>query len=218
MVTNRYTVVAKRRQSSSFLVAFRSTRQQVSLIREIYTDRRLVWYGGMCFAVLFFRLVRLTLREGSPMKNLFLAVTLLALLLLGGGDVRAQAFSPYYYDPYWDAQYQQYQQYLQWQQYLAYLQQYDPYYELHVTHYQLYLPPYPSYQPCCYTGGVIVPDWSTPISPPSRPIMNPRLRALAGPRSQAAVSPLPGAAGPLPRAAGPLPGAVSTLPQATGRR
>jgi hypothetical protein len=165
----------------------------------------------MCFAVLSLRLVRLTLMEGNPMKKSCLVVTLLALLVLGSHDVRAQAFSPYYYDPYWDAQYQQYQQYLQWQQYLAYLQQYDPYYDLHVMHYQLYLPPYPSYQPCCYTGGVIVPDWSTPISPPSRPIMNPRLRALAGPRSQAAVS-------PLPRAAGPLPGAVSTLPQATGRR
>src|SRR5262245_56905420 len=85
------------------------------------------------------------------MKNLFLAVTLLALLVLGGGDVRAQAFSPYYYDPYWDAQYQQYQQYLQWQQYLAYLQQYDPYYELHVMHYQLYLQPYQPYQ---YTNPV----------------------------------------------------------------
>ena len=74
------------------------------------------------------------------MKKSFLAVTLLALLVLGTRDLQAQAYSPYYYNPYWDAQYQQYQQYLQWQQYLAYLQQYDPYYELHVMHYQLYLP------------------------------------------------------------------------------
>ena len=128
------------------------------------------------------------------MKRFFLAVTLLALLVLGTRDLQAQAYGPYYYNPYWDVQYQQYQQYLQWQQYLAYLQQYDPYYELHVMHYQLYLPPYPSYQlyqPCCYAGGVIVPE--------PRPIMNPRLRAFTGPRSQAAV-------GPLPRATGPLPG------------
>ncbi len=140
------------------------------------------------------------------MKKSFLAVTLLALLVLGTRDLQAQAYSPYYYNPYWDAQYQQYQQYLQWQQYLAYLQQYDPYYELHVMHYQLYLPPYPSYQlyqPCCYAGGVIVPDWSATISPQPRPIMNPRLRAFTGPRSQSAVA-------PLPRAAAPLPGAAST--------
>ena len=140
------------------------------------------------------------------MKRFFLAVTLLALLVLGTRDLQAQAYGPYYYNPYWDVQYQQYQQYLQWQQYLAYLQQYDPYYELHVMHYQLYLPPYPSYQlyqPCCYAGGVIVPE--------PRPIMNPRLRAFTGTRSQAAVA-------PLPRAAGPLPGAVSPLPQSTGRR
>ena len=51
------------------------------------------------------------------MKNSFLAITLLALLVLGSRDVQAQAYGPYY-DPYWDAQYQQYQQYLQWQQYL----------------------------------------------------------------------------------------------------
>jgi hypothetical protein len=147
------------------------------------------------------------------MKNSFLAVTLLALLFLGSHDVQAQAYGSYY-GPYWDVQYQQYQQYLQWQQYLAYLQQYDPYYELHVMHYQLYLPPYPSYQlyqPCCYAGGVIIPQWSTPIDPQPRPIMNPRLRALTRPRSQAAVA-------PLPRATGPLPGAVSSPPQATGRR
>jgi hypothetical protein len=80
-------------------------------------------------------------------------------------------------------------------------------------HYQLYLPPYQPYQvyqPCCFAGGVIVPDWS-PIGPQPRPIMNPRLRALAGSRSQGAVAPLPRAAGPLPPAAGPL-------PQAIGRR
>jgi hypothetical protein len=148
------------------------------------------------------------------MKKSFFAVTLLALLLvLGTRDLKAQAYGPYYYDPYWDAQYQQYQQYLQWQQYLAYLQQYDPYYDLHLMHYQLYLPPYQSYQvyqPCCFAGGVIVPD-SSPIGPPSRPVMNPRLQAFINQRSQAAVA-------PLPRAAGPLPGAVSSLPQATGRR
>ena len=95
------------------------------------------------------------------MKKLFLVVTLLASLVLGSRDVKAQAYGPSYYDPYSDAiQYQQYQQYLQWQQYLAYLQQYDPYYELHMMHYQLYLPPYPSYQlyqPCCFAAGVVYP-------------------------------------------------------------
>jgi|GEM_PF-374951 len=148
------------------------------------------------------------------MKRSFLAVTLLALLLLGSRDVRAQAYGPYYYDPYWTVQYQQYQQYLQWQQYLAYLQENDPYYELHLIHYQLYLPQYPSYQlyePCCYAGGVVIPDWSTPVGAPSRPIMSPQLRAFAGPRSPAVVA-------PLPRATGPLPGAVSSLPPAIGRR
>ena len=151
--------------------------------------------------------------EGNPMKKSFLAVTLLALLVLGTRDLQAQAYGPYYYNPYWDVQYQQYQQYLQWQQYLAYLQQYDPYYELHVMHYQLYLPPYPSYQlyqPCCYAGGVIIPEWSAPTGPQSRPNINPRPQVIS-PRSQGAVSPLPRAAGPLPRAASPL-------PQATGRR
>jgi len=93
------------------------------------------------------------------MKTFFLAVTLLALLVLGARDLQAQVYSPYNYGPYWDAQYQQYQQYqqyLQWQQYLAYLQQYDPYYDLHVTHYQLYLPPYQPYQVyphCCFAWG-----------------------------------------------------------------
>jgi hypothetical protein len=145
------------------------------------------------------------------MKNSFLAITLLGLLVLGSRDVQAQAYGPSYYDPYWEAQYQQYQQYLQWQQYLAYLQQYDPYYELHVMHYQLYLPPYPSYQlyqPCCYGGGVIVPDWSAPISPQPRPVMNPRLRGFTGSRPQSAVAPLPRATAPLPPAASPLPGAI----------
>jgi len=167
-----------------------------------------------CALLCYFLVGTSNFEGGGPMKNLFLAVTLFALLVLGGGDVRAQVYSPYYYDPYWDAQYQQYQQYLQWQQYLAYLQQYDPYYELHVTHYQLYLQPYQPYQiyqPCCYPGGVIIPDWSAPVGAPSRPVMSPQLRALAGPRSQAAVA-------PLPRATGPLPGAVSSLPQVTGRR
>ena len=102
------------------------------------------------------------------MKKSFLAVTLLALLVLGTRELQAQAYGPYFYGPYWDVQYQQYQQYLQWQQYLQYLQQYDPYYELHVMHYQLYLQPYQPfqlYQPCCYTGGVIIPQWSARISP-----------------------------------------------------
>ena len=140
------------------------------------------------------------------MRNFFLAITLLALLVLGSRDVQAQAYGPYYYDPYWDAQYQ-YQQYLQWQQYLAYLQQTDPYYELHLMHYQLYLPQYPSYQlyqPCCFPAGVVILEQPAPVGP--------RPRALVTPRSQAAaVAPLPRATGPLPRAAGPL-------PAATGRR
>jgi hypothetical protein len=150
------------------------------------------------------------------MKNSFLAVTLLALLAVGSRDLQAQPYGPYY-SPYWDVQYQQYlqyQYYLQWQQYLAYLQQYDPYYELHMMHYQLYLQPYQPYQiyqPCCYAWGAVIPDWSVPIGPRPRPVMNPRLQAFIGPRSQIAVSTLPGATGPLPRAASPL-------SQATGRR
>src|SRR5678816_3795703 len=127
------------------------------------------------------------------MKNFLLAVTLLALLIVGSRAVQAQVYGPYY-GPYWDFQYQQYQNYLQWQQYLQYLQQYDPYYDLHVMHYQLYLQPYQPYQiyqPCCYSLGVTIPAWSRPIAP-----------ALI-PRSQ-------GAVGPLPRWAGP--------PQATIRR
>jgi len=148
------------------------------------------------------------------MKNSFLAATLLALLALGARDLQAQAYGPYY-GPYWDVQYQQYlqhQHYLQWQQYLQYLQQYNPYYELHVMHYQLYLQPYQPYQiyqPCCFAGGVIIPDWSATISPQPRPVMNPRLRAFSG--SQAAVS-------QLPRATSPLPRATSTLPRATSGR
>jgi hypothetical protein len=61
------------------------------------------------------------------MKNFFLAVALLVLLIVGSRSVQAQVYGPYY-GPYWDFQYQQYQNYLQWQQYLQYLQQYDPYY------------------------------------------------------------------------------------------
>jgi hypothetical protein len=78
------------------------------------------------------------------MKVSYLAVALFGLLVLGRGDLRAQAYGPYY-NPYWDVQYQQYlqyQHYLQWQEYLDYLRQTDPYYELHVMHYQLYLQPY----------------------------------------------------------------------------
>ncbi len=48
------------------------------------------------------------------MKTSFLAVALLALLVLGARDLQAQAYGPYYYGPYWDQmQYQQYQQYKQ---------------------------------------------------------------------------------------------------------
>jgi len=145
------------------------------------------------------------------MKTSLATATLLAFLLLGARDLRAQAYGPYYYDPYWDVQYQQY---LQWQQYLAYLQQYDPYYELHVMHYQLYFPPYQPYQlyqPCCYLGGVVIPDGSASIRPARRPIMNPRLRAFVGARSQTAGATLPPATAPLPQAVTP------TL-RATGRR
>jgi hypothetical protein len=86
------------------------------------------------------------------MKKLFLTISLLALLVLGTRELRAQAYGPHY-DPYLELQYQQYQQYVQWQQYLQYLQRNDPYYELHVMHYRLHVPPYqPSqiYEPCCY--------------------------------------------------------------------
>jgi len=136
------------------------------------------------------------------MKKSFLVVTLLALLVLSARDLQAQAYGPYY-NPYWD---DQYQQYLQWQQYLAYLQQYDPYYELHVMHYQLYRPPYPSYQfyqPCCYATAVIIPERSASVGARSRPGIHGRQHVIS-PRSQSAVS--------------PLPGAVSRLPPATGRR
>ena len=126
------------------------------------------------------------------MKMFFLAITLLALLALGSRDVQAQAYGPYYYDPYWDAiQYQQYQEYL------AYLQQYDPYYELHVLHYQLYRYPYHSYQlyqPCCYAWGVPILERSTPIGPLPRPVIGSRSRTVVGPTPRA-VSPLPRATG-----------------------
>jgi len=118
------------------------------------------------------------------MKRVFLVVALMALLVLSTRDLQAQVYGSYYYDPYWDAiQYQQYQyqQYLQWQQYLAYLQQYDPYYELHVMHYQLYLQPYQPYQiyqPCCYVGGVTVPQWSTAIGPRPQAVVTPPPRAI----------------------------------------
>ena len=147
------------------------------------------------------------------MKTSLLTVTLLAFLLFGSRSLQAQFYSPYY-NPYWDVQYQQYlqyQEYLQWQEYLAYLQQYDPYYELHVMHYQLYLPPPPSYQPyepCCYPGGVVILEQPVPVGPPPRPIMNPKLQAFIGARSQAAVGTLPRATGPLPLAAGPLAPAI----------
>jgi hypothetical protein len=120
------------------------------------------------------------------MKNALLAATLLALLVLGSRDLRAQAYGPYPYDPYWDAQYQQY---------LQYAQQYDPYSELHIMHYQLYLPQYTYqlYPPCCYsTGFVIVPQRPARIVRRSRPVMTPR--------SQTAGSPLPRATAPLPPA------------------
>jgi hypothetical protein len=138
------------------------------------------------------------------MKNFFLAVTLLALLGLGARDLQAQAYGPYY-DPYLDAQYQNY---LQWQQYLQYLQQYDPYYELHVMHYQLYLQPfqpYQIYQPCCYAWGVVIPNWSVPIHPGPRRVISPRghIRTHAGSRSHAGVGTLPSATSPLPRAVSP---------------
>jgi hypothetical protein len=140
------------------------------------------------------------------MKISFLAVTLLALLVLGARDLQGQAYGPYY-GPYWDAiQHQQYQQYLQHQEYLQYLQQYDPYYELHVMHYQLYLQPYQSYQlyqPCCYAWGVTIPQWSRSISPRPPTVTNPREKAVVS---------------PLPRAVSPLPQAVSTPPQASKRR
>ena len=95
------------------------------------------------------------------MKAAFSIVALLASLLFGTPDLRAQAYGPYY-SPYWDFHYQQYlqyQHYLQWQQYLDYLRQTDPYYDLHVMHYQLYLRPYQPYQtyvPCCFAYGVPV--------------------------------------------------------------
>jgi hypothetical protein len=120
------------------------------------------------------------------MKKFLLAVTLLALLVVGSRGVQAQAYGPYY-GPYWDFQYQQYQNYLQWQQYLQYLQQYDPYYDLHVMHYQLYLQPYQPYQlyqPCCYSLGATIPAWSRPFAP-------------------ALISRSKGAVGPLQRLPGP---------------
>jgi hypothetical protein len=108
------------------------------------------------------------------MKTSFLAVALLALLVLGARDLQAQAYGPYY-GPYWDEM-----QYQQYQQYLRYLQQYDPYYELHVMHYQLYLQqyqPYQIYQPCCYAWGVIVPGWSNSIARRPQAVISPRPQA-----------------------------------------
>jgi hypothetical protein len=136
------------------------------------------WWHVVCCSIV--------LGENNSMKIFLLAVTLLALLIVGSRGVQAQGYGPYY-DPYWDFQYQQYQNYLQSQQYLQYLQQYDPYYDLHVMHYQLYLQPYQPYQiyqPCCYSLGVTIPTWSRPL-------------ALARiPRSQAGVNPVPRLAGP----------------------
>ena len=125
------------------------------------------------------------------MKHTFLAATLLALLVLGSRDLRAQAYGPYSYDPYWDAQYQQY---------LQYAQPYDPYSELHVMHYQLYLPQY-TYQlyPCCYVAGAIFPGGSAPIRHRARPVVSPRAQRVI-PGSQPIVAPLPRAVAPLPRA------------------
>ena len=147
------------------------------------------------------------------MRKSFLVASLLALLVLSSRDLKAQPYGPFYYNPYWDFQYQQYQNYLQWQQYLAYLQQYDPYYELHVMHYQLYLQPYQSYliyPPCCYAAGAVIPERSVPIPPRSRRGIGPRPRPqIIGPRSQSAVT--------RPMAVAPLPGATSVLPRATGR-
>jgi hypothetical protein len=135
------------------------------------------------------------------MKHLLSAMTLLALLVLGGRDSRAQA-----YDPYWDAL--QYQQYLQYQEYLASLQAYDPYYELHAMHYQLYLPSYSYqlYQPCCYYGQFANPGYLTQRGPLPRPFIGSRSGSL------------PLAVAPLPPAVGPLPRAVAPLPRAVGRR
>jgi hypothetical protein len=116
-------------------------------------------------------------------KTYFLAITLLALVLLGSRSAEAQASGPYYYSPYWDAQYQNY---LHWQAYLEYLRQYDPYYELHVMHYQLYRPPSQAYQvypPCCYAWDV------TALQPFHAP--------------QAAISPPTRAGGSLPPTVGP---------------
>lgn len=148
------------------------------------------------------------------MKATILALALFGLLVLGGRELRAQVYGPYF-NPYWDAQYQQYlqyQNYLQWQQYLHYLRVYDPYYDLHAMHYQLYLQPYQpylSYSPCCYSFGV--PFGSTPVTPGPRLGIGSRPRSFTSPRSQAAV-------GPLAPAVGPLPPAVSPLPRATPGR
>ncbi len=91
------------------------------------------------------------------MKTSFLAVALLALLVLGARDLQAQAYGPYYYGPYWDQMH-----------------------ELHVMHYQLYLQqyqPYQIYQPCCYSLGVIVPGWSNSIGPRPQAVISPRSQA-----------------------------------------
>lgn len=100
------------------------------------------------------------------MKNIFLAVALLSLLLSAAPDVRAYPYGAVegaYADMHYQ-EYLRYQHYLQWQQYLEYLRQTDPYYDLHVMHYQLYRPPLPTYQtylPCCYAVGV--PVWQRPL-------------------------------------------------------
>ncbi len=62
------------------------------------------------------------------MKTLLLAIAVLSLIVYSG---QAQAYDPYFYDPY-DVGVQ-------------YVQPDDPYYELHQIHYQLYLRPYSFY-------------------------------------------------------------------------
>jgi hypothetical protein len=101
-------------------------------------------------------------------KVIFLAITLMGMLVIESQHVQAQMYGPYPYAPYWDGS--QYQPY--W-----YAQQNDPYYDLHAMHYQLYRQPYgyPIYQPCCYAGGI--PSlWSAPIITVPQVIITPRPR------------------------------------------
>ena len=100
------------------------------------------------------------------MKKVFAALSFLGLFLLSARIAGAQAYAPYYYDPYapcaYGAPYGD-------------PSQYDPYYELHTMHYQLYLDPYGFY-PYCSAPLVVAPP------APPRVVVRPPARGNVPPR------------------------------------